>query len=628
MAAAETLPFQAETKRLLDIVIHSLYTKKEIFLRELISNASDAVDALRFQALVNQELLEGNDKFEVRLQADKKARTLTISDNGIGMTRDEVVKNIGTIARSGTRELREKLKENPQATAVELIGQFGVGFYSAFMVADKVTLVTRKAGEKTATKWESSGDGQFTIEETEKESRGTSITLHLKAEDEDKELEDYTDEHVVSRIVKRHSDFVAYPVYFVGEDGKVGEKPLNTQKPIWTRPKSEVTEQDYAEFYKHIAHDWEAPLETIPLKAEGTFEYQALLFLPQRAPFDLFFPEAKGGLQLYARRVLIIEKCEELLPKYLRFVRGIVDAADLPLNISRQMLQEDRHVVHIKRWLTKKVLETLKNLQESSPEKFDKLWTAFGAVLKEGVASDPDNEEKLTALLRFPSTADKEKLTSLKDYVARMKPEQKEIYFLAAESRATAETSPHLEAFREKGFEVLFFVEPIDELLSQRVTEFEEKKLRSVGKGAVDLDGGETEKKLASKEVELAPLLGALGTKLESHVKKVTLSRRLTKSPACLVGEEHELSPHFAKMLERANQPVAHTKRTLELNADHELVKGLAARFEKNREDPLVADTAELLLGYALIAEGTDLPDSAKFNATLANLMTKALAAS
>src|SRR5262245_28059342 len=418
----ETFEFQAEARQVLDLMIHSLYTNKEIFLRELISNASDALDRLRFEALSKPELIGTDDKLEIWIESDPAARTLTISDNGIGMSRDEVIANIGTIAKSGTRELLQTLRERKSADMVAtLIGQFGVGFYSAFMVADQVTLLTRRAGEEKATQWESAGDGTFTIVEGSKFTRGTSIVLRLKKFDDDAEVENFTDQFVIEQIVKRYSDFVAYPIIYKDKTGKEAAKTLNSMKPIWTRPRSEVTEDEYKEFYKHISHDWNDPLVTWSFRAEGRSEYQALLFIPSQAPFDLFYTTGKFGLHLYVRRVLIVEHCEELLPSYLRFVRGVVDSADLPLNVSRQRLQKDRHITQIRKWLTKKLLDSLEELQKSDPQKYVEFWKQFGRVVKEGPSFDFDNKDKLITLCLFESSHDPSKFTMLKEYVSRMK---------------------------------------------------------------------------------------------------------------------------------------------------------------------------------------------------------------
>jgi molecular chaperone HtpG len=629
-------------------MIHSLYTNKEIFLRELISNACDAIDRLRFEALTNPELVGGDDKFEIKLETDKQARTLTIIDNGIGMNRDEVIANIGTIAKSGTRELRERLKEgNSKEMLAEFIGQFGVGFYSAFMVADKVTLVTCRAGEKKATKWESTGDGQYTLADAGEGKRGTSISLHLKPADPDGGLEDFTDSWMLERIVKRYSDFVNYPIIAKKEseeiekdaegkpkkDGKkitvIEDKILNSMKPIWLRATNEVTDQEYAEFYRHISHDWTEPLKIITARAEGRIEYQALLFIPAKAPFDLYYHDSEAGLRLYAKRVMIIERCEELLPRYLRFIKGIVDSSDLPLNISRQMLQQDRHITQIRKWLTKKTLDTLKEMYDNDQEKYLGFWRQFGGAMKEGVTSDFENKDKIVSLLLFESSHDGEKLVSLKDYVSRMKAGQQEIFYLTGESRKVVESSPHLEAFREKGYEVLFLVEPVDELLTQSLTEYDGKKLQSVGKGKVTL-GSEEEKENAEKDLKeksekYASLLELLQKKLDENIKQVRLSNRLTNSPVCLVGEEHDYSPHLERLLQKGKLGGPKQRRIMELNPNHEILKKMNERFQNDQSDALLGDYAELLFGYALLAEGSELPDPARFNRLVADLMARTL---
>src|SRR5687767_4813724 len=432
-AQVETYQFQAETKQLLDIMIHSLYTTKEIFLRELISNASDALDRLGFESLTKPELTAEDSTKEIRLEVDGDARTLTISDSGIGMSHDEVIEHIGTIARSGTRELREKMREGASTSVLEeLIGQFGVGFYSAFMVADRVTLLTRRAGEERATRWESTGDGQYTVSDAEKPTRGTSITLQLKPVDHENGIEDYTDKWTLGQIVKRHSDFVNYPI-------RLEDEVLNSMKPLWTRPASEVTESEYEEFYKHISHDFSGPLHHFTARAEGLLEYQALVFFPSTAPYDLFYQEFESGLRLYAKGVLIMEHCPDLLPHYLRFLKGLVDSENLPLNISRQMLQQDRQITQIRKWLTKKSLDALQHLFDKEPEKYLELWKQFGRALKEGAATDYDNKDRLVSLLLFQSSNDAEKLTTLKDYVTRMPAEQSEIFYLTGESRTVVE---------------------------------------------------------------------------------------------------------------------------------------------------------------------------------------------
>jgi Molecular chaperone, HSP90 family len=639
--------FQAETKKLLDLMIHSLYTNKEIFLRELISNASDALDRLRFEALTDPTLLGENDKYEIRLETDKDARTLSISDTGIGMSREEVMANIGTIARSGTDELRKGLETTPTAQmAAELIGRFGVGFYSSFMVADKVVLTTRKAGETTATRWESTADGTYLLGEAERDRRGTTVTLHLKLADPEIGIEDFTDQWVLSRIVRKYFDFVTYPIigkYIreeTGKDGGLAEEPaptiviedkiLNSMKPIWGRPQSEVSESEYADFYRHISNDWTPPFKTVPLKAEGTIEYQALLFIPAQASHDLFYHGYQGGLRLYAKRVMVMGNCEDLLPRYLRFIKGVVDSADLPLNISRQTLQQDRHIAQIRKWLTKKVLDAFAGLFEKDYDNYLKFWGQFGRALKEGVSSDYENKERILSLLLFQSSEDAEKLTTLKDYVGRMMEGQDEIYYLTGESRGVVENSPHLEAFKEKGYEVLYLTEPVDELLVQSLWDYEGKKLKSAGKGALKLGGNQEEREkveaeLKEKEDEAADLFAAMQKALDEHVKQVRLSGRLVASPACLVGAEMDYSPQMERLLQKGNGGGPRQRRILELNPSHEIFVKLRERFRQSKEDKAVGKYAELLLGYALLAEGSEIPEPAKFNRLVVELMLKTL---
>jgi molecular chaperone HtpG len=622
---AETLAFQAETKELLRLMIHSLYTEKDIFLRELISNASDAIDRLRFESLTNPDLLAGDHKFEIRLEVDKELRTLTISDSGIGMTREEVVANIGTIAKSGTGELKRRLKEDQasptSANIADLIGQFGVGFYSAFMVADKVKLVTRRAGSEEAIAWESDGAGTYSITETEKDERGTSITLYLRPPDPDNGIEDYTDKWRISSIVRKHSDFIAYPIVLVKENDKKEkeDQTLNSMKPIWKRSPSEVTKEEYTEFYKHVSHDWNEPLKTIHFRAEGTFEYEALLYIPSKAPWDLYYMGSEaGGLRLFARRVMIMEKCDDLLPRYLRFIRGVVDASDLPLNISRQRLQQDAHITRMRKRLTTKVLDAMAELNEKEPEQYLTLWTEFGRAIKEGVAIDYDNRDRVVSLLLFESSNDPKKLTSLKDYVVRMPAEQEQIYYMTGESRALIENSPHLEALKAKNYEVLYMADPVDELVLQHLTEFEGKKLKSVGKGDIELgseqEKEEAKKELQSKEEEFRPLIEFLQKKLEAEIKEVRLSSRLTTSPACLVVGDDEYSPMLERALRKGGAEAPHQKRVMELNPKHPLIERMKQRQAQSSEDPLLDNAAEVLLGLSLLAEGSELPDPLRFN--------------
>ena len=645
MATAQTVEsfqFQAETTQLLHLMIHSLYTQKEIFLRELISNASDALDRLRFEVLTNRELVPADHTYEIRLKPNLAARTLTIADTGIGMSRQELIDHIGTIARSGTQELRKNIKETKSAEALaELIGQFGVGFYSAFMVADKVSIVTRRAGQTEATRWESTGDGKYTLTAAEKEDCGTEITLHLKQPDAESGIEDYTDRWKLSMIVHKYSDFIAYPIIYEGPAQEPGEeedktkeikiesKTLNSMKPIWTRTRSEVSDGDYNEFYKHISNDWTEPLKVLPLKAEGTFEYEALLFIPSKAPSDLFYHAAEAGLRLYARRVMVMEKCEDLLPRYLRFIQGVVDATDLPLNISRQRLQQDRHITQIRKWLTRKVLDALSDIKEKENEKYLKFWGEFGRALKEGVSSDYENKDRLLPLLLFESSNDPKELTTFKEYVERMKPEQTEILYLTGESRKVIENSPHLEAPRQKGYEVLYFSDPVDELMLQPLYEVEGKKLKSVTKGKVSLGTEEEKKKqeedLKKKEEDYAKFLEAAQKKLDPYVKRVQLSTRLVGSPACLVTDEHEESPHLQRLLQRGKGGGPKTRRIMELNAGHPLITGLYERFKSNTDDPVVNDSMEILFELSLLAEGSEVADPVRLNQLTLELLQKSI---
>jgi molecular chaperone HtpG len=628
---AQQFAFQAEVQRLLDLVIHSLYTDKEIFLRELVSNASDAIDRLRFEALTNPELLPEGHEPKIRLIPDKEARTLTIEDDGIGMTRDEVVQNIGTIARSGTREALEKIKEAASgATAEQLIGQFGVGFYSSFMAADRVELVTRKAGTDQAVRWESSGGGSFTVADAERDRPGTTIVLHLKPVDSENGIEDYTDRWVLSRIIRQHADFITYPIVLPGEKTEEladpgEEKPLNSMKPIWARPPSEVSAEEYADFYKQISHDWSEPLETIHTRGEGLVEYQAVLFIPSRGAMDLYYPGFKPNLRLYVKRMLVRENSEELLPRWMRWVRGAVDSPDLPLNVSREMLQSDRHVRQIRRVLTKKVLDALKKMQEGDRTKYETFWRELGRAVKEGVDSDFENRDALLGLLLFGSSREAESLGTLREYVERMPEGQQDIWYLTGASREQIENSPALETFRDRGWEVLYLTDPVDELVVQSVTEFEGKKLRSAGKGAVELDQAEKKDSADEKKKEFEPFLGALQKHLEKWVKEVRLSGRLTKSPAVLVVAEHDYSPQMERLMSMGRGEGIRQRRILELNAGHALVQGLRRRFDANPNDAVVGDYGELLLGWSLLAEGSEPHDPVRFTQLVAGLMETGL---
>ncbi|MEV4516134.1 molecular chaperone HtpG [Dactylosporangium sp. NPDC049525] len=615
--SSETLEFQAETRQLLHLMVHSIYSNKDIFLRELISNASDALDKLRLESMIDKDLVADTDDLHITLAVDAEERTLTVRDNGIGMSRDDVIQLIGTIAKSGTAEMLRKMRESKDAAAKqELIGQFGVGFYSTFMVADKVTLVTRRAGETGGTRWESTGEGTYEIEAIEDAPQGTSVTLHLKPEDTDDQLHDYAADWKIREIVKRYSDFIAWPIRMEG-----AETPLNSMKALWARPRSEVSDEEYFEFYKHVSHDWTDPLETIHMKAEGTFEYEALLFIPSRAPFDLFSRDGKRGVQLYVKRVFIMEDCEALTPQYLRFVKGVVDAHDLSLNISREILQQDRQIQAVRRRLVKKVLSTLTDLREKDAARYGTFWGEFGRALKEGLLDDADNRDTLLDLLLLPSTASSE-LTTLRDYVSRMKEDQKDIYFMTGESRAMVEHSPHMEAFLAKGYEVLILIDPVDEVWVERVNEFDGKPLQSIAKGQVDLGASETP---AEQQEEFAPLLTWLGEKLTDDVKEVRLSSRLTTSAACIVGDAHDITPTLEKMYRAMGQEMPHTKRILELNPTHPLVTGLRSAFSEKSDDAGLVETAELLYGVALLAEGGELTDPARFTRLVADRLARTL---
>ncbi|WP_239152627.1 molecular chaperone HtpG [Virgisporangium aurantiacum] len=597
-------------------MVHSIYSNKDIFLRELISNASDALDKLRLESMRDKDLDVDTSDLHITIDVDTEARTLTVRDNGIGMTRDDVVELIGTIAKSGTAELLRKLKESKETTQ-DFIGQFGVGFYSTFMVATKVELVTRRAGEAEGTRWASEGEGTYVIETIEDAPQGTAVTVHLKPEDKDDHLFDYTADWKIREIVKKYSDFIAHPIRLSGAD-----EPLNSMKALWARPRSEVEPAEYNEFYKHISHDWTDPLETIHMKGEGVFEYEALLFIPARAPFDLHMRDGKRGVQLYVKRVFIMDDCEALMPSYLRFIKGVVDAHDLSLNISREILQHDRQIQVVRRRLVKKVLSTIKDLQANDAEKYKTVWTEFGRAIKEGFLEDSENQDALLGVLSVASTNDPAELTTLAQYVERMKDGQKDIYYVTGESRSMIENSPHLEAFRAKGYEVLILTDPVDEVWVERVTEFDGKPLQSIAKGQVDL--GSPEEAESAKE-EFADFLPWITAALADEVKEVRLSSRLTTSPACVVGDEHDMTPTLEKMYRAMGQEVPHTKRILELNPGHPLVKGLREAHAANAENPALTETAELLHGMALLAEGGDLKDPAKFTRLLADRLTAAL---
>jgi len=641
----EQREFQAEARQLLQLMVHSIYSNKDSFLRELVSNASDALDKLRLEAFRNKDLDVDVSDLHVEIEIgasaatgsgpDETARTLTVRDNGIGMTRDEVVDLIGTLAKSGTGELRKKLGEANEATdAEQLIGQFGIGFYSTFMVADSVVLLTRKAGESTATRWESSGDGTYTIAEVDDAPQGTSVTLHLKAADADDELHDYTSPWKIRELVKKYSDFISWPIRMEvektvppAEEGgeptvTVETETINSRTALWAKPKSEVSDEEYAQFYKHVAHAWDEPLEVIAMKAEGTFEYQALLFIPSMAPFDVFNRDGQTGVQLYVKRVFIMGDCEDLVPEYLRFLKGVVDAQDMSLNVSREILQQDRQIKVIRRSLTRKVLSTIKEMQANRPEDYQTFWTQFGRVVKEGLISDADNRDAILRLSSFASTFSDSLPTTLADYVGRMKDGQEQIYYATGESRQLLERSPHLEAFKAKGYEVLLLTDPVDEVWVGSVPEFDGKALQSVAKGEVDL-GASEDASDHDRQGDFAGLLTWLKETLAEQVKEVRLSTRLTSSPACLITDAYGITPQLARMYRASGQEVPVGKRILELNPDHPLVTGLRDALAGSESSDGLTETAELLYGTALLAEGGVLDDPARFAALLADRLAR-----
>ena len=599
-AQKETLGFQAEVKQLLHLMIHSLYSNKEIFLRELISNAADAADKLRFEALANNALYESDPDLKIRISFDKAARTLTVSDNGVGMSRDEVVQNIGTIARSGTREFFESLTGD-QAKDARLIGQFGVGFYSSFIVADRVTLVTRRAGSREAVRWEcdmTKGAGEYTVEPADKAGRGTDVTLHLR-EGEDELLE----EHRLKSIVRKYSDHIAIPVL-------MGAETVNQASALWARPKSEISDEQYVEFYKYIGHDFEAPLAWTHNRVEGRQQYTQLLYIPARAPFDLWDRHQRHGLKLYVRRVFIMDDAEHLLPAYLRFVRGVVDSADLPLNVSREILQQSKDVDAIRAGCAKRVLALLADLAQKDREKYAAFWREFGRVLKEGVGEDPSNRDEIAKLLRFASThaGTEAEDVSLADYLGRMKEGQDRIYYVTAETFLAAKGSPHLEIFGKRGIEVLLLSDRVDEWLVANLREFEGKPLVSVARGELGLDKIKGEDATKDHEVgRYKDLLVGLKRALGDRVKDVRVSQRLTESPSCLIADEHDLGGNLARILKAAGQKVPASKPILEVNPEHAIVARLQpgdARFDA---------WAGLLFDQALLAEGGQLEDPAGF---------------
>ncbi|MDE2642544.1 MAG: molecular chaperone HtpG [Verrucomicrobiota bacterium] len=641
--ATEKKEFKTEVQQLLNLVIHSLYSNKDIFLRELISNGSDAIDRLSFEALSNKELIKDDPEFRIKLFVDNEAKTLRIEDNGIGMTRDELEENIGTIAHSGTRRFMEELKKGKAKANPELIGQFGVGFYSAFMVADNVILKTRPATGNESWTWESSGDGTYEISEGGRDKRGTEITLHLN-----ESSRDYIVEFRLRQIIKKYSDFVEYPVVMdiirdetpMDDEGKpkegaekqttVTEETLNSMKAIWMRPKSEVKKEEYNEFYKHVSHDYTDPLKTIHYSAEGKIEFKALLYLPAKAPFDMFQQEGtKHGIHLYVKRIFIMDNCEALLPRYLRFAKGVVESNDLPLNVSREILQEDVIIKKIEKSVTTKILSELKSMMKKSEEDYLNFYREFGKVLKEGIEVDPTNKDKIKDLLLFESSrTEPGRYVSLKEYTERMALDQKEIYYITGTSRSAVENSPHLEVFKKKEIEVLFMTEPVDEFILSSFGEYDEKSLKSIAQGDIDL-GTEEENKIADEQKKEASgkykkLIKKVQDSLKAEVKEVRLSDRLTDSASCLVTDDGDMNPQMERIFAAMNQPVPETKRILELNPDHPVIETMNDLFAADKKNPKLADYSELLYDQALLTEGIAIKDPARFARLVTGLMVQA----
>ncbi len=643
MTGKETFQFKTDDQQILNLIINSLYSNREIFLRELISNASDAIDRLRFKAQTEPEALGDDTEFKIKLIPDGDKRTLEIADNGIGMTRDDVVENIGTIAQSGTGAFMKAIQQAQESEGLspELIGQFGVGFYSAFIVADRITLITRAAGAPAdqAVRWESAGDGTYTIETVEKPERGTRIILELKPVPEgDDEADNFTEEYTIRHIVKKHSDFVAYPVVMdvereepvddadalVDGDGKkiegqtqkvVKEETLNSMKAIWLKDKDDVTEEEHEEFYKHLSHDWNPPLAHLHMKLEGVTEYVALLYVPSKAPFELFHPGKKHGLSLYSKRVFIMDDCQELFPEYLRFVKGVVDAPDLNLNVSREILQQDAVVRNIRKNLVKKMLGLLTDMEA---EKYEQFYLEFGPVLKEGMHTDFANRDRIADLLRYQTTQSEGKWVSLKDYVAGMKDDQKEIYYITGDNLESLKNHPHLEQLKDKGLEVLLMTDPVDEWVVSSLPEYDGKKLISAEKGDLDLDKVDEDKKKS-----FGKLFEHMQKNLEEKIKEVRPSTRLKESMACLTGDTYDMSAYMEKIMKASGQSMPETKRILEINVNHPAIAMINDVFEKDKDDARLGEYIGLIYDLALIGEGGRVADPSKMSKIVGDLMAQ-----
>lgn len=616
-AHKETLGFQTEVNQLLDLMIHSLYGNKEIFLRELISNAADAADKLRFEAISDDALYEGDSDLNIHIDYDKDARTITITDNGIGMNREEVIEHIGTIAKSGTKQFFNSLTGD-QAKDAQLIGQFGVGFYSSFIVADKVTLTSRRAGltAEHGVRWESTGKGDYTLETVARPERGTVVVLHLK-----KDEDEFLDGHRLRHIVKKYSDHITLPIIMKAEGEKSEDETVNSASALWARPKNEIGQEEYNEFYKHVGHDFEDPLAHVHSRVEGKQEYTSLLFIPARAPFDLWDRDSKHGIKLYVRRVFIMDDAEQLMPNYLRFVRGIIDSNDLPLNVSREILQHSKDIDAMRAGSTKKVLGLLENLAKNETEKYSRFWQEFGRVIKEGIVEDTANRDQIAKLLRFSSNqsdSDAQEV-ALADYVARMKPDQDRIYYLAAESYGAAKNSPHLEIFNKNDIEVLLLHDRIDEWVVNHLTEFDGKELQSITRGDLDLGklAGQEDKEKEEAETQYKKLIERMQKTLDDKIKEVRISHRLTSSPSCLVADSADMGSNMERILKEAGQSISASKKILEINPEHPLVSRLNDETENERFD----DLSHVLFDQALLAEGGQLDDPANFVRRLNTLL-------
>ena len=636
----ETHQFKTEVQQMLNLIINSMYSNQDIFLRELISNASDAIDKLRYNSQTDNDILGDDTEFKIRINRDGIARTLEVVDNGIGMTHDEVIENIGTIAQSGTTAFMEALEQSKKENALssELIGQFGIGFYSAFMVADKITLTTRAAGSDKAVKWESAGDGSYTIEEAEKDSRGTAILLHLKKQGKDEK--DYTDEWTIRQITRQHSDFVSYPVMMevekdepipdnelirdkdnkpVGETTRkvIKEETLNSMKAIWAKAKNEITEEEHKEFYQHISHDWNPPLAHLHNKFEGVTEYTALLYIPSKAPFDMFQTDRKHGIHLYSRRVFIMDECKDLMPEYLSFIKGVVDAPDLDLNVSREILQQNALVSNIRKNLVKKVLAYLKGMDA---EKYDPFYEEFAAVLKIGIHTDFENRNKVADLARYKTTKSGDKRIALKEYVDNMQKDQKEIYFITGDNLSSILNSPHLEQLKEKDYEVLLMTDPVDEWVVQSLTEYDGKKLKSAEKGDLDIEKVDDKKK-----DEFTSLFDYIRQTLQDKIKEVKPSTRLKNSIACLSSGDYDMSAYMEKLLKASGGDAPSAKRVLELNTDHPVLAKINTLFEKDKKSEELKDYSNLLLDMAIISEGGKVENPSRFSKMMGDIMSNAL---